>query len=195
MSFAVFTLDQKIDIKNSLTADTTELPFNGGNQALNTVFNASNLNAGDAQVIATYLNSIASPDFFGFPRTIGVDDIIGATIGQNFSEFVALTGNANTTNLHHNALSLLLRNGVIRPQNVEVRNALVSIFPAGTAPNTRSAILSACTRKANRVEKILALNGTGPGGGDGSAMNQSALLVFEGNITANDILDIKGIPS
>lgn len=188
------TLMQKQTLKTHIEANTTQLQFSSGLQQINTVFGQPSLDAGDANIIADHYNQPTNPAFYGFPSTVEVDDIIGATIGQNFNEYVSLNANAGITQLHHNAFDLLVRNGVIRPQNVEVRNALVGIFPAATASNTRSAILQAISRQANRVEQVLSSVGTGPGGGNGSSMTQSAILNFEGTVSTNDIQDLHGLP-
>ena len=102
--------------------------------------------------------------------------------------------NQQLPNLHHNLLALLLANGVIHPGDPSVRTKLTTIFPAGTAPITRAAILAECTRIMNNLEKVFKTTATGPAGGDGSAQNVAANLPFEGAVTGNDISDIKGLP-
>lgn len=189
------TLAQKQALKADMLANTTQLPFSGGLATIAAVFGAASLDAGDATLIADHYNGEAVPTFYGFPDTVSVQSIIGATVGQNFGEWLALAANAATTNLHHNALDLVLRNGTIHPQDPETRNALSAIFPTGTAPNSRAAVLDACSRHASYAEKVLSAVGTGPGGGNGSAMNQSALLNWEGSLTTNDVQDLWGVPS
>jgi hypothetical protein len=76
-----------------------------------------------------------------------------------------------------------------------VRTWIQTLFPAGTAPTSRTAILNAVTRPANNVEAALASAATGPAGGNGSAQNQSAVLNYEGGVTGDDISDIKGLPA
>lgn len=188
----MLTAAQKLTLRTHVQANATQLAFSGGQAAINTTFAGESLNAGDAQLIAEHYNALASPDFFGFPGSVAVDTVVQAIVP---SEYLVLSGQAATTNLHHNGIELLLRNGVMHPQSVAVRTWLQTLFPNATAPNTRTAILAACTRKATNVEKVLATDGTGPAGGNGSANNAAAILNFEGTISGNDISDIKGLPA
>ena len=186
------TPEQKLTLRTALQADTTVLAFSGGNQQINTVFGQANLGAGDAAVIAEYYNQPTSPAFWGYPSNVSVAAVVDAIDG---GEYLVLGANAAASNLHHNLLDLVLRNGVIHPGSVAVRNQLLDIFPAGTAPLTRAAILSACTRVMNNVEKVFKTTATGPAGGDGSAQNSAANLPFEGTVSGNDISDIHGLPA
>lgn len=185
------TTAQKLTLRTAIQANETVLPFSGGNQQINTVFGQASLGAGDANLIAEHYNQPTSPAFWGYPANVSVQAVVDALDG---GEYLTLGGNAATTNLHHNLLDLILRNGVIHPGSVAVRNQLLAIFPASTAPLTRAAILGACTRVMNNVEKVFKTTATGPAGGDGSAQNNAANLPFEGTLTGNDIADIHGLP-
>lgn len=125
-----------------------------------------------------------SANFWVFLSSMPVQTVIDAI---DSAEYLALGASAAATNLHHNGLALLLHNGVMHPAPVATRNWLISIFPAGTAPNSRAAILEAATRLATEAEKLFAVVSSGPGGGDGSAMANSAQLVFEGQLSTSDI--------
>lgn len=134
--------------------------------------------------VAGYYNLTASPDFWVFPSTVQVEQVV---LAVNGAEYLALGANAAATNLHHNLFALLTRNGVIRPGDQAVRTLVTTIFPVGTAPLTRAAILEACTRKATRAEQLFAITATGPGGGAGSSRAAAANLGFEGHLTGSDV--------
>lgn len=183
---------QKVTLRTHIQANTTQLTFAGGVAAINSVFAGASLDAGDAQLIADWYNLLAAPDYWGFPKDVSVETVVKAI---SPAEYLVLSGQAATTNLHHNGIDLLLKNGVIHPQSPEVRTWLQTLFPQATAPTTRTAILNASTRRASNLEKVFGTNAAGPAGGNGSAQNQSALLNFEGEVNGQDIGDIHGLPA
>jgi len=186
------THEQKLALKADIQANTTVLPFAGGNQQISTVFGQASLDAGDAAIIAAWYNLPTSPAFWGFPASVSVDKVY---LAISPAEYLVLSGQAATTNLHHNGLELLLRNGSIRPQSPEVRTWITTLLPAGTTPLSRAAILAAVTRIMTNLEKVFKVTATGPAGGDGSAQNVAAVLAFEGSVNANDIQDVHGLPA
>lgn len=141
---------------------------------------------GHRQISVLY-NLVALPDNWVFKMAVDVDEMIG---GIDFVEFIALpAGNIS-------AFELLMPDGnqSFNPTPVNARDALVAIFPAATAPNTRGGLLDAAVRLATRGEKLFSVNGTGPGGGNGSAKVQSQTLVFEGAIAPQDVETARELP-
>lgn len=137
--------------------------------------------------VARLLNLPASPAFYVFRSSAGVDEIIGGISAPEYLDESKVTPAAR------DLLRLMLHNGTFDPQPDESRSKIISIFPA-SAPNSRAGILSACTRQANRAESVLAENATGPGGGNGSARTSSALLAFEGTVSRQDVETARNLP-
>jgi hypothetical protein len=169
------TQAQLTTLKNHIAANGNTIPagqpWTGSfvGVAINALPNNSDANV----AIAGWYSQVAPGPVWGFRSSVPVQTVIDSIAP---AEYLALTGNANTTNLHHNGLDLLLRNGVIRPSPVSTRNWLVALLPAGTAQASRDALLAACTRHLTHFEGLFAVTGTGPGGGGGSAQSQAKVL-------------------
>jgi len=82
-------------------------------------------------------------------------------------------------------LRLLFDNGTYNVDPPGAREALNSVF--ASCPNSKSGILAAATRHATELEKIFMATTTGPGGGDGSAQAQSAIVVVSGGPSTQDV--------
>lgn len=81
------------------------------------------------------------------------------------------------------------------PQPEATRDALLLLFPggAGNRPNSRTAVLLAATRKATYAEAIFIQAASGPGGGDGSTQTGSAIAIFSGDVTLQNVRDAVAI--
>lgn len=180
--------------RDAIAANTNTIPAGqpwSGTFAGTAVQNVPHTDDG-AIAVAGWYSQVRVPDLWAFSSEVKVEAIIKSI---SPSEYLVLASQATTTNLHHNGIELLLRNGVLRPSSAEVRTWLTTLFPAGTAPTTRTNILNACSRKQTYFEALFAVNATGPGGGNGSAQNAAQNLgsdkngnPIEGGVTADEVL-------
>ena len=131
------------------------------------------------QATATAMNQLAAPSHFVFVTSVSVDNVRKSL---DWDEVLNVT--TGLTPLQQFGFNTLFSNGDYDPSLESSRDALVKIFPAGMS-NTRAAVLADATKLATIAEKLLSVAGTGPGGGNGSAAAQSAVLGegAEGNIT------------
>ena len=135
------------------------------------------LAAGDNSAIQAWYNAIAAPDFWVFLSAVDVDAIYAAMDwGTDYAAY-DIKGLS--------ALQLLTRNGSYNPVPDNAREALNQIFAGATS--TKNAVLAVSTKKATEGEKVFAVTANPPGGGDGSAQAQSAIAVFEGELSLSDI--------
>jgi hypothetical protein len=125
---------------------------------------------------AAWYNLQASPDFFVFKSFVSEQDI--KNLGVDFAEHLIFTAAEERT------FRFLTDNG-FDPRFENIRSGLATTLTNHT--DTRDNILSISTKLASNIEKLFSTVGTGVGGGDGSAMNLAAILVFEGEITPRDI--------
>lgn len=139
------------------------------------------LAAGNNNALAEWYNQQASPDFFVFLNSVTVDEVRKSL---DWSEVLDDTN--GLTDLQQFGFNTLFSNGDYDPSNPNNRTALINIFPPGMT-NTRQAVLADATKLASNAEKLFSTTATGPGGGDGSAANQSAVSSFLGTLSSNDI--------
>lgn len=156
-------------------------------------------NAGSVfdQSTADTLNAQASPDFWLFRTSVPTDK---ARESVDWDE--VLTGSP-LSQLKQWAFDTLLANGDFNPSLENERVGFTTIFSGAAYANTRTNLLNASTRLATLGEKVLSIVGTDPGGGDGSAQNESAVLgsfvgedgnlvYAEGKITLQNVIDSDG---
>ncbi len=162
------------------------------------VLNAFPNNSDGAFGIAALLNALASPDFMVWRTEVPVTDIFDAITWTNYTP----VDSADATVIYSNRL-LLIQTKQMNLQNMltgrltidaskvniraGLRDAVVAL-PAGVSGASVSAggasgvtVLTACTRKAKLVEKIL---------NTGNATTGSvtaALLGFEGTVSYQDV--------
>lgn len=131
------------------------------------------------QATADAMNQTAAPGFFVFVTSVDVDEVRNSL---DWDEVLHAT--TGLTPIQQFGFNTLFHNGDYNPSLESSRDALVKIFPVGMS-NTRAAILADATKLATIAEKLLASPGTGPGGGNGSAAAQSAVMGegAEGDIT------------
>lgn len=131
------------------------------------------------QATANAMNQVAAPGYYVFVTSVDVD-----TVRQSLDWDEVLHATTGLTAIQQFGFNTLFHNGTYDPSLESSRDALVKIFPVHMS-NTRQAILADATKLATIAEKLLASNGTGPGGGNGSAAAQSAVLGpgAEGDIT------------
>lgn len=132
---------------------------------------------------AAAMNALASPSFFVFLTSVSVD-VVRSSL--DWTEVLHKT--TGLTQLQQFGFNTLFHNGDYDPSLRTSRDALVRIFPSEMT-NTRAAILADATRLATIAEKLLASEGDGPGGGNGSAAAQSAVMGDGaiGNITVANL--------
>lgn len=136
------------------------------------------LAVGSSTNLAEWYNRVASPNFYVFVDYVDEADI--KNMGIDWTQHLSL-----------NAVQLSvfgqLMSGGFDPRPDSVRTALASIFAGAGQANTRNQLLSLSTKLASNVEKLFAVNGTGPAGGDGSSATNSALAVVYGTVSARQI--------
>lgn len=154
-------------------------------QALKSYVEA-NYNGVYEQSTADALNQILSPNFWVFRTSVGTDL---ARSALDWDEVLHAT--TGLTTRQQWGFGVLLHNGTFDPSGEQTRDGFVAIFPGAAFANTRAALLAASVRLATEGESIFASGATGPGGGDGSAMTQAALLGegAEGQITVQNLVD------
>lgn|SRR3990167_2581294 len=122
------------------------------------------------QATANAMNQIAAPGHFVFVTSVSVDQVRKSL---DWDEVLHVT--TGLTPIQQFGFNTLFHNGDYDPSLESSRDAMVKIFPSGMS-NTRAAVLADATKLATIAEKLLAANGTGPGGGNGSAAAQSRVL-------------------
>lgn len=131
------------------------------------------------QAIADAYNLTASPDFWVFKTSVDVDT---AREAINWAEILT---NAKLGVDDRWAFDVMMANGNFNPALRNTRDGLAEIFNG--QPLTRNALLDISVRLATRGEKLFHVVGDGPGGGDGSAKAQSAVMTREAAITQVDV--------
>lgn len=131
------------------------------------------------QSTADAMNQTAAPGYFVFVTSVSTDDV-----RKSIDWTEVLDETTGLTAIQQFGFNTLFFNGDYDPSLESNRDALVKIFPVGMS-NTRAAVLADATKLATIAEKLLSSPGTGPGGGNGSAAAQSAVMGegAEGNIT------------
>lgn len=131
------------------------------------------------QATADAMNQIAAPSHFVFVTSVSVDEV---RMSLDWDE--VLDASTGLTPLQQFGFNTLFSNGDYDPSQEGSRDALVKIFPPAMS-NTRAAVLADATKLATIAEKLLASDGTGPGGGNGSAAAQARVMGegAEGDIT------------
>ena len=122
------------------------------------------------QATADAMNQIAAPSHFVFVTSVSVDRVRKS---MDWDEVLHAT--TGLTPIQQFGFNTLFHNGDYDPSLQSSRDALVKIFPVAMS-NTRAAVLADATKLATIAEKLLAADGTGPGGGNGSAAAQSRVL-------------------
>jgi len=141
------------------------------------------LAAGNNNALVAWYNGQASPDFWVFKHSVDVDEVRRSI---DWSE--VLDGTDGLSVRQQWGFNTLMHNGTYDPSEANNRNGLVAIFPA-SMPNTRAAMLADATTLATYAEALFAETASGPAGGDGSAQNKSAIAVFAGSLSLQDIRD------
>lgn len=171
------SLEQKQTLKAWITANMPPGPGVGENE------------------IAAALNVKASPDFFVFRRVVSTARARAALV---WSEVLAASTKLPETERW--SFDTIMNNGTFDPGVQNNRVALNTIFGGSGFAATRAAVLAASTRTALVGEKVLSAPGASPGGGDGSAANQSAVMGFwlndedervyaEGPVSVQNVID------
>lgn len=149
-------------------------------QTLKSDINANFLAAWNAQqvdtIVAAY-NADATPTFVVWRTTVPAEEYRDAIT------WTELTGRSAG---ERDMFSFLTANGsmALNCSRGNVRQAIADAFSGAAGVNSRTAILAACKRAANRVERLY-VTGTGTDATPGR-------LVFEGTISAGDVLAAMG---
>lgn len=122
------------------------------------------------QSTADAMNAVKSPGVFVFVTSVSVDDV-----RKSLDWDEVLHETSGLTQIQQFGFNTLFSNGDYDPSLESSRDALVKIFPVGMS-NTRAAVLADATRLATIAEDLLAADGTGPGGGNGTAAAQSRVM-------------------
>jgi len=130
-----------------------------------------------AFAIALAYNLLASPDYFVWRTDITQNDVNEAV---DWDEVVGLTTNEML------AFQLLKNQATLNASLVNIRQAFTSIFPTNQQPNTNAGLVAVAKRKANRIEKLLAI-------GTGSNPSPS-VMGFEGTIGFRDVIAARKLP-
>lgn len=175
------TQAQKLTLRTNIQNNTTVLAFGGGNMTISAAFAQATLGSGDATVIADWYN------LFGVANTHTVwkTSVSITQIGDNINgtELAGLSS-LNSTRLQ---TVVVLSSGGVNPSLIDRRQFFDDIFSGAGGVNTRANLLTLWKRLCRNVEKVFT-TGTGS---DASP----ATLTFEGTISGNDILDIRGLPA
>jgi len=145
--------------------------------------------ANDLLTIRLYYNAMPSPDFWVFVTSVAIDEVRRSLDWGEMEDAVKMTEQ------RWKMFDTLFSNGTYNPEEENNREALIRIFPGNAypeeerMPNCRAAVLEDATTKANRVEQVLSIPGTGPAGGDGSQQSMSAVRGFYGEVGNRDIED------
>lgn len=140
------------------------------------------LNPDDRFVIRDWYNDTASPDFHVFRTSVATDAARGALV---WAEVFA--NNAKLPAEERWGFDVLLHNGTYDPSLPNTRVGLQKIFEGGTYDQTRQNLIALTHRTATRAEKLFAVNGELPLGGDGSSTTSVANMTHEGDISTGDI--------
>lgn len=134
-----------------------------------------------ALAIAEAYNLPADPDCWVFLSSVDTDEV-----RKSLDWPEVLDATTGLTELQRWGFNTLMHNGSYNPSELNERMGLLQIFPAGMS-NTRANLLDDAVRKATRAEALLKVAATGPAGGDGSAKNKSAIAVFQGLLSYQDV--------
>jgi|GEM_PF-6870693 len=140
---------------------------------------------GALNVIMNWYNEKTS-DFWVLQQSIEVDRAVQEGIDWD-------TDYAAFDEKDMSVMLFLFHNGSFAIEAPRGRHALNEVCTG--AANSKAGLLGLATRKATKVEKLFAEepktvyggSDNGPGGGDGSAQAQSAVAVFKGNCTLQDV--------
>ena len=145
------------------------------------------LASGNNNAIVAWYNQTAEPAVWVFRHSVDVDEV-----RRSLDWDEVLDGTDGLTVRQQWGFNTLMHNGTYDPSEENNRQALIRIFPASMS-DTRAAMLADATRNATYAESIFIQAATGPGGGNGSAQGQSAIAVFEGDISLQDVRDAVAI--
>lgn len=207
---------QKLTLKSHIESNSTELPFGGGTAAINTVFAAETLDAGDAALIAGHYNTLTSPAYYLWRSKVPVGEIFDQITWVNYTpaDAVPTDTELNAEIWQGRSLAcqgkqfnlqtmLIAGNGFLDAVKPGIRaglNDATTALPSGTNGASRSGgwtgILAILKRVARNVEKVFgsAATGTGNNGANprGDTTNPDA-PGFEGTVSGDDISDIHGL--
>lgn len=164
----------------------------------NNDLNSQPNNQDGAFEIARLYNLIASPDFLVWRTEAPTADIFDAITWANFTPDDAADNTVTFTNRamliqtkQMNLQNMLIGRGAIDASKVNVRTGLrdaVIALPSGTGGAAKTAggasgitVMTACVRKATRLEKLLATSAPALGGVTASIMG------FEGSVSYDEI--------
>ena len=136
---------------------------------------AVNGDLGNLGAICDWYNGEASPDFWVFHESIGVDDAV-----ENGIDWATDYGD-NLAEKDLTAMLMLFSNGTFAVEASGGRNALNQVFSGASA--SKAGLLALATHKATELQKLFNVATDGPGGGDGSAQGQAAIAIVKGPLT------------
>lgn len=134
------------------------------------------MTSGGANVIASTLNLLATPDFYVWKTSVPVDEIM-----QNGFDWTRVD---NLTVGKARIWDWMMRTGFINPSGANVRAGVLATFGVAADLNTRQTVFNHCQRLASRVEKLFA---TGSGTTTTDQGIGPAIMGFEGPLTSEDV--------
>lgn len=149
----------------------------------NPTWNSQPDHSDGAYEIANMINAKASPDFYVWKTSVGVDEIMSN--GFDWSRVDNLSVSKARIWEWMTAL------GSINPSKPNVRAGINACFSAALDSGNRSAVYGHCQRFASIIEKMLA-DGAGTASTDQGV--GPATMGFEGPIYYQDILDARALP-
>ena len=138
------------------------------------------LGRGAINEIRLAYNEQASPDFYVFKESVSTDEARDALV---WSEILAQGSKLGAEERW--AFDILIWNGTFNPALENTRVGFQRIF--ASHPQTRDSLLGIARQLATRAEKRFAVDGTGPGGGNGTAPTAVAVRTFAGNLSLDDV--------
>lgn len=132
-------------------------------------------------LIANIYNALAVPDFWVFRRSMSIDQVREAIV---WSEVLAPA--AKLPDTERWSFEVLVGDQ-FNPESVNNRTGLSQIFAGAAYTTTRTNLILAATEKATRIQKLFAVPGTGPGGGNGLLQTAAAIRVVFDPVTGSEI--------
>jgi hypothetical protein len=167
-----------------MSLSTAQLPALKADILADPTLNALPNNSDGAFDIAKVYNLAASPAFWVFRSRVPHQDVVDATSFSDLANITALNNSRYTT------IMGISPNGIV--PSVDRRDAFEDIFSGAAGATTRVKLGTAGTawkHQAKRGEKLYA----DTSGGNGANATPAA-LVFEGDITTQDVQEARNLP-
>lgn len=138
--------------------------------------------AGNNGFMRDWYNANASPNFHVFRSSLS-----SMETRSNLDYPEILGGGNPITDLERWGFDTLTTDDSWNPSLPGNRQAIEEVFSGPQRATTRGNLQAAYVRLATRAEKLFAVNGVAPNGGNGDTATTAANLVFEGQVTIDEI--------